>query len=154
MKNDERRLQREQLDRKIAVFAKFPEIPPKGWIHGIRMSLKITFKQLGKRMGITPQSVMEIVNREADGSVSLKTLRDVGSALGMKLVYGFVPRDGSLKKMIERQAIEVAKEIVMRTNRTMELENQAVNRTRIEKAIQEQAKDIIEQMPPILWNLT
>lgn len=147
-----RKLQIEQLDRKIDGLAGFAETPTKGWIHGIRTALKMSFRQLGERMGITAQSAQEIEARESTGNITLKNLREVATALDMKLVYGFIPREGSLDKMLEKQAYAVARKIVMRTDNTMKLEDQGVGEKRIEKAVRELAEEIKREMPRYLWN--
>lgn len=151
MKNS-KRLQIEQLDRRIASYVNFQEVPTKGWIHGIRTALRMSFRQFGNRMNMTPQSAQEIEERERNGSISLKSLREVASALNMRLVYGFVPRDGSFEKMLEKQALAVARKIVMRTDNTMKLENQQVSKERNETAVHELANEIKREMPRYLWD--
>lgn len=146
------KLQIEQFDRKLAGYVNFPEVPAKGWIHGIRMALGMSFRQIASRLSITAQSAQEIEARERKGTVTLKTLRQVASALDMRLVYGFVPRDGSFETMIERQARKVAAEIVTRTDHTMKLEDQQVGQERVEKAIQELTQEIKKEMPRYLWD--
>lgn len=146
------KLQIEQFDRKLAGYVNFPEVPAKGWIHGIRMALGMSFRQIASRLSITAQSAQEIETRERKGTVTLKTLRQVASALDMRLVYGFVPRDGSFETMIERQARKVATEIVTRTDHTMKLEDQQVGKERVEKAIQELTQEIKKEMPRYLWD--
>ncbi len=81
-------------------------------------------RQLGNMMSITPQSVKEIEEREKSGTITLKVLRQFGQVLNLKLVYGFIPSDGSLEKIIEQRALVLAKEIVNRTSASMKLENQ------------------------------
>jgi hypothetical protein len=72
--------------------------------------------------------------------------------MDLELVYGFVPIDGSLDALIERRAMELATQIVKRTATTMELENQANSKERIENAIRERAATIQNEMPKILWD--
>jgi predicted DNA-binding mobile mystery protein A len=151
MKNT-KKLQIEQLDKKLAIYTNFPENPPKGWIHAIRTTLKISFRQFAQRLGITPQSAQEIEEREKNGNITLKTLRDVASALDMRLVYGFVPRSGTFEKVIDQQAMTVARKIVMRTDKTMKLEDQSVSKERFEKAVREMADEIKREMPRYLWD--
>lgn len=62
--------------------------------------------------------------REKEGSISLKSLRESAWALDMELVYGFVPKDGSLDALIDCKARELAAQIVSRTSTTMNLEDQ------------------------------
>jgi predicted DNA-binding mobile mystery protein A len=100
MKNNKQNLLIEQVDRKLNEFKVLDNatIPSDGWIHTVRVALKMSLRQLGKRLNITSQSVKEIELREANGSITLKTLREAGNALDLKLVYGFVPRNSSIEK--------------------------------------------------------
>jgi hypothetical protein len=70
----------------------------------------------------------------------------------MELVYGFVPKDGSLDALIDRKAKELATQIVLRTSNTMKLEDQGNTSKRIDKAIKERAAMIKNEMPKILWD--
>jgi hypothetical protein len=70
----------------------------------------------------------------------------------MELVYGFVPKDGSLDALIERKAKELATEIVMRTSNSMKLEDQEISYGRIQKAIEERTISLKNEMPKILWD--
>jgi predicted DNA-binding mobile mystery protein A len=126
--------------------------PPLGWIKSIRTSLGMSLQQLGNKISITKQSVLDIERREQLGRISLKTLRESANALDMELVYSFVPKDGSLDTLIERKAKELATEIVLRTSNTMKLENQEVSKKRIQKAILERTIIIKNEMPKILWD--
>jgi predicted DNA-binding mobile mystery protein A len=150
----ERRLILDQLDRKIIKYKNLDEVisPPKGWIYSIRKALNMSLRQLGNRMEITPQSVREIEERERNGTVSINVLKQVGRALNMKLVYGFIPRSDTLEKMIEERAYQLAKEIVQRTSVTMSLEDQKTSDERIEKAIKEKAEEIKTILPRYLWD--
>jgi len=126
-------------------------IPQAGWIYSIRKALNMSLRQLGKRMNITPQSMKEIEEREKSGTVSINVLRQVAGALNAKFIYGYVPNDASLEKMIEERALTLAKEIVHRTSNNMRLEDQENSTERIEIAINEKTKDIIANMPRYLW---
>ena len=127
-------------------------IPHEGWIYSIRNALGMSLRQLGKRLSITAQSAKEIEEREKSGTVSLAILRQVGAALEMKLVYGFIPKAGSLEKMIEVRAIEIAEEIVGRTSASMLLENQGNTEARLHKAIREKTQELKQEMPRYLWD--
>jgi predicted DNA-binding mobile mystery protein A len=144
----------EQTDRKLQVFRGLEKIsiPPLGWIHTIRTALKMSLRQLGNKLDMSAQSVKEIEAREANGSITIKSLTETAKALDMKLVYGFVSRHQSLEKMIEQRAYEMAKEIVMRTHKTMQLENQQNSNARIQKAIENRAGEIKNNMPKYLWD--
>lgn len=93
---------------------------------------------------------MEI--REKEGAITLKTLRDTARAMDMDLVYGFVPKEGSLDKYIEKKAREMAKQIVLRTSANMKLEDQEVAGERIKKAIDDRTAIIKHELPKSLWD--
>lgn len=151
MKNIQK-LQIEQLDRKLAGLVNLPEPPTKGWVHAIRTALKMSFRQFGARLYITAQSAQEIEAREKNGTITLKNLREVAQAMNMKLVYGFVPADNTFENMLDKQALAVARKIVMRTDNTMKLEDQQVSKDRVEKAVRELADEIKREMPRYLWD--
>jgi len=112
----------------------------------------MSLRQLGDRLHISPQSVKEIEEREANGTITLNSLRDAANAMDMKLVYGFVSKHESLEQMIEKRARELATEIVMRTHATMTLEDQQNSKERIEKAIAQKTAEIKFEMPKYLWD--
>ena len=144
----------EQIDKKLEKFSQLDKtiVPSKGWIHTIRTSINMSMRQMGAKLGITAQSVQEIEETEANGSITLKSIKEVARALDMKLVYGFIPKEYSIEKMIEKRALEVAREIVLRTSNTMKLEDQENSKTRIEKAIKEKATEIKNELPKYLWD--
>jgi predicted DNA-binding mobile mystery protein A len=154
MKSENRKLAREQLDRKLASLRNVQAVaaPDRGWIHVIRVALGMSLRQLALRLGVTRQSVKAMEEREAEGSISLNSLRDAADALGMQLVYVLIPRDASLERIIEQRAETIARNIVQRTSRTMELEAQEVSEERLEKAIQEKTAEILHSMPRFLWD--
>ena len=154
MKIEQKRLLIIQLDKKIAHFieAKNQPQPGEGWIYSIRTALGMSLKQLGKRLKITPQGIKDIERREKDGSLTLQRLRDVAAALDMQFVYGLVPKEQTLDKMIEKRARELAQEIVLKTSHTMHLENQGLDENAIKEAINDRAEKIKKEMPKDLWN--
>jgi len=144
----------EQLDRKIIKYKGLEEIvtPPMGWIYSIRQALNMSLKQLGNRLSITPQSVKEIEEREKNTTVSLKVLQQVAVALDMNFVYGFIPKDYTLEKMIEKKANELATHIVQRTSINMSLEDQKNSDERINRAIKDKTEEIINELPKYIWD--
>jgi predicted DNA-binding mobile mystery protein A len=146
-------LLQQQLNQKMQVLASLLQIQlPTGWVKAIRSALGISAQQLSKRLTITRQGVQDMERREKNGSITIKSLREVAKALDMQLVYGFVPMDGTLEKLIERKAKEVATQIVLRTSNTMKLEDQGNTNKRIEKAIKEMTTKLKTEMPKTLWD--
>ncbi|WP_417611272.1 mobile mystery protein A [Owenweeksia hongkongensis] len=149
-----RKLQIQQLEAKMKAFAlvQTEPIPTTGWVKAIRTTLGMTLEQLGQRLSIAKQNVGKLEKREQDGSITLKSLRDAANALDMELVYGLVPKDGSLDTLIDRKARELAIQIVSRTSNTMKLEDQENSKERIRKAIDERAEELKREMPKVLWD--
>jgi len=104
------RLILEQIDAKIAQLKKAENfvIPASGWVYSIRQALGMSMRQLGDKMRITPQSIKEIEEREINGTITIKGLRQFGHSLNLKLIYGFLPSDGSLEKIIEKRAFRTS----------------------------------------------
>jgi len=154
MKISNRKLLIEQLDRKFKILSNFKEseTPSKGWLHAVRTALNMSLAQLAKKLGKTAQTVREIELREESKNITLKKLMEAAEALDLKLVYGFVPKEGSLQRMIEIKAEELARKIVLRTSQTMKLEDQEVREERLAKAINERSEKIIMEMPRSLWD--
>ena len=141
-----------QTDRRIRKFARIiEERPPKGWVYALRTSLGMSMRQLGKIVNITPQGVMDIESREKEGNITIAALEQLGRHLNMKLIYGFVPLEGSLQKKIDNQAIAVAKKIISRTSNSMTLENQKVSPAMLSKLIKAKAKEIKQNNLKSLW---
>jgi predicted DNA-binding mobile mystery protein A len=125
MINLKRKLLIDQIDKKMQNFYVLTEsdFPPKGWIYSIRTALNMSLAQLGKRLHKTAQSVKEIEERELNKSLTLKRFIEIVEALNLRFVYGFVPNESSLEKMIEKRALQVARDIVLRTSQSMSLED-------------------------------
>ncbi|HMB01364.1 MAG TPA: mobile mystery protein A [Spirochaetota bacterium] len=143
----------EQVDRQLKPFSGLKEATPvSGWLETIRIALKITLKQLGQRLMISAPSVKEMEKREKKGNITLSSLKKYAQAMDMHFVYGFIPKDGSLGKMIENKALEKARQIVTRSAQTMELEEQAVSKEQLKKTVTEKQEEIIREMPKYLWD--
>jgi len=148
------KLQFQQLNKKMDQLNGMQHVivPPIGWIKTIRNGIGMSMEQLGKKLSITKQGVMDIEKREKEGAITIKSMQEIAKAMDTQFVYGFVPNAGSLEQMIETRALEIATKIVERTSTTMKLEDQANSKERIEKAIKERALEIINNTPKILWD--
>jgi len=147
-------LQLQQLNKKMLAYASLKKvaIPSNGWIKAILTAIGMSMQQLGHKLNVTKQGVREMEKREKEGSITIKSLREIARAMDMQVVYGFVPNDGSLDILIERRAFQLATQIVLRTANTMKLEDQSNSQKRIKAAIKERAAEIKNKMPKILWD--
>jgi predicted DNA-binding mobile mystery protein A len=144
----------EQLDRKLAKMQvlRDVEVPSKGWLNAIRTTLNMSLVQLAKRLSKTPVSVKEIEEREENKTITLKKLIEVGEALDLQFVYGFLPKESSIDAMINKRAQQVAREIVTRTSHTMKLEEQENREERLQQAMIDRAEILKQEMPRHLWD--
>jgi len=149
-----KKLQLDQLESKLSSFRKVQKVnaPATGWLKAIRTSLGMSLQQLANKLSITKQSVQEIEVREKEGTITLKNLRETANALDMHLVYALVPKDGSIDKLIDRKARELATRIVSRTSNSMKLEDQENTKQRLKKAIEERTELIKNELPKMLWD--
>ena len=146
------KLRRRQLDergdalRKIVPVAKSRS----GWIRAIRSALGMSIETLAKRMGLSPTALQSLEKGEVSGSSTVRSLRRVADALDCDLVVALVPRK-RLEDMIRERAVDVARRRLMKTNRTMALENQAIPEARLEEMAQDLADDLVQRSLRELW---
>ena len=154
MKSSSVQLLLDQMQEKLIPFSdlKSETKPDNGWVNSIRISIKMSLRQLGERLHITPQGVRDLEKREKEGAITINTLKEVGRALDMDLVYGFISRHNSLEVMIEERAREIAEEVVLKRRQTMNLDSSIKLETSIEKAIQHKTYEIASKMPSNLWD--
>ena len=126
--------------------------PDNGWVNAIRVSIKMSLRQLGERLHITPQGVRDLEKREKEGAITINALKEVGRVLDMDLVYGFISRHNSLEEMIEERAREIAEEFVLKTTQTIQLDNTRKSENDKKKAIQQKTYEISSKMPSNLWD--
>jgi predicted DNA-binding mobile mystery protein A len=144
----------EQLDQKLGNFkgAGMVVVPQKGWVNTIRTTLNMTRDQLGAKLNLTKGAIQKIEEREATGQITINKLKDVGNALNMKFIYGFIPKDGTIDNLVNLKAEKLARKIVLRTNQNMKLEDQGIGDEKMAKTIKELANEIKGEMKKSLWD--
>lgn len=111
----------------------------------------MTTAQLGRRLSVTKQRVGVLERAEAEGKVTLASLRRAAQALGCELVYAVVPR-GSLEELVDRQAHAVATKMVGRTAHSMWLERQSPSDEEISAQIRDVADRLKAEWSSRLWD--
>lgn len=140
-----RELAVDQLDRATHPLKQFTRsIPRTGWVRSIRTALGMTAAQLGRRLGVTPQAVLDTEKREATGDVTLTQLRKVADALECELFYAFVPR-GSLAETVRDRARTIAIEEVAELSHSMALEDQQPDSAFKEKRIEAEIQRLLHE---------
>ncbi|WP_423998187.1 mobile mystery protein A [Maribacter sp. IgM3_T14_3] len=144
----------DQLDQKLLSFSETRKVvvPQRGWVNTIRTALNMTMAQLGTKLNITRQGVNRIEESEANGTITLNSLKAVANAMNLKLVYALVPVNGTINDLLQRKAEELARRIVLRTNQNMKLEDQGIGDEKLAKNIIELADEIKREMKKSLWD--
>jgi predicted DNA-binding mobile mystery protein A len=145
MRDDFRNLRLRQLDRTLAPFLVTASIsrPPKGWVRAIREAIGVSSGELAQRMGTSRQLWLQQEKAEAEGRITLRSLRTLANALDCDLVYALVPRAGSMQELIENRARTQAKRNVLGVEHSMALEDQAVGN--IEEAVEAETQRIVRK---------
>jgi predicted DNA-binding mobile mystery protein A len=143
-------LQRRQLDRSLAQWKDIEFNPPtKGWLHAIRSALGMPLSAAAKRLGKTPEGVLMQEKREANGSITLKSLREAAQALDCTLVYALVPKT-DLDSILNQEAKRTADKMLNRTATTMSLEDQSTSNMEDEETLRALIRKLIAN-PKLIW---
>ena len=95
-------------------------------------------------------AVSQLEENEADGTITLNTLRKAARGLGGELIYAIVPRE-TLNEIFISQIRRVANERLARTKHTMRLENQGVAERENTRQFDELVEELMEKHPRDLW---
>ena len=112
----------------------------------------MTMAQLGNKLNITRQGIKRIEDSEANGTITINSLKEVAKAMDMKFVYALVPTNGTIEDLIEVKAEKLAQKIVLRTNQNMKLEDQGIDSDKLSKTIKDLADEIKREMRKSLWD--
>ena len=152
MKSRFNNLKQRQLDAVLARWrtAELQSRPPSGWIKAIREALGMPAAYLAKRLGIVPSSLSRLETSEADGTITLSSLRRAAEALGCELQYALVPKQ-TLEQIIATQADKVAHERIKNVAHTMALEAQATSSDATDIQARELATSLLNGSQRALW---
>jgi predicted DNA-binding mobile mystery protein A len=112
----------------------------------------MTMAQLGTKLNMTRQGVKRIEESEANGTITLNSLKGVANVMDLKFVYALVPKNGTIDDLIEIKADKLAQKIVLRTNQNMKLEDQGIGDDKISKTIKDLANEIKRELRRSLWD--
>lgn len=126
-----RQLARKRLDERLAALRSLHPsthaAPRGGWIRAIREALGMPRRELGRRMGVGEQRVMQLERGEARGKVSMEAMARAAEALDCELVVVLVPRHPLEQTVIDRRMQLAASWLNSRALHTMAMENQTVS---------------------------
>ncbi|WP_120632303.1 mobile mystery protein A [Ruegeria sp. EL01] len=136
-----------QARRMAQAFAK----PLGGWIATFQEAIGMSAPALAERLGVSRNSIYSSVQKEKAGTISLNQLDKMAEAMGGKLVYAIIPREGLVEEIVMAQARKKAKRIIKRTRAHMALEEQIEGLRSQEEMIEELAREIAREMPRDFW---
>ena len=111
----------------------------------------MTQAQLGRRAGISRQSVQDFERAEAERRITLESLDRLARALGCRMVYALVPEGGSLDGLRERRALTLAEAQLQPADHSMKLEAQGVTVPERERQRKLLADALLNGSPRKLW---
>ena len=139
------------LDKKIYSFvADASSSFAGGWIRSVRHSISMPCKIFADRLGANLSYIHQLEEIEISGKIGLDTLRKAADALDCHLVYAFVPKSGSFKKMLSSMAEKVARKEMKKLQHTMRLEAQGLDQDEFEEQVQVLKGELL-RTPKKLW---
>jgi len=148
------RLLSDQLDSLISAFRPASELhkPAGGWVQALRTALGMTAAQLGRRIGVSRETIKTLERSEARGTVTLESLDRLAKGLGCRVVYAIVPEEGrSVEALRRARALELAREQFARVSHSMKLEAQTLDARKARQHIERIADEILLDSPRKLW---
>jgi predicted DNA-binding mobile mystery protein A len=149
-----RRIQREEIDRRSQQYPMLQvefQPPSGGWLRSIRSALGMTAAQLGHRVGVSQNAISEAELAEAEGRITLNTLRKVANGLNCQVVYTLVPRS-DLRWMVHNSAQEAAQRIVGEAAQAMALEDQATDESARTAEVEAVRENLIAAGSSKIWD--
>jgi predicted DNA-binding mobile mystery protein A len=112
----------------------------------------MSIRQLAERLQVSTASAAETERREADATITLKSLSRAAAAMDCRLVYALIPED-SLDAIVRRQAEQVAEQVLSRVETTMALEDQSTDPAARRQQRQELVDELVRTTPRDLWDV-
>lgn len=145
---NERQIQLRVLDKKLlAIKPLVPVISKKtSWIKTLREAFGMTSSQLAARLGVTQSRVAKMEKNEENLKVS--TLEKVAQSMNCTFVTLFVP-NSSLEETVKNQATKKAREMLLKVNQNMALENQLSSSPEI---LSDMVEEFLQKNTKEIWN--
>ena len=137
---------------KIVEVSDYHASPLGGWLATFQYAIGMSVANLAKRLGVSRNSVYMAIRNEKLGSITLNHLNKVAGAMGGKLVYAIIPREGPVEEIVMAQARRKAEIIIRQSYSHMALEGQTEGLPSQEDMIEELASEMMREMPRNFWN--
>jgi predicted DNA-binding mobile mystery protein A len=106
MRDEERDFARRALDRELRPFrvAGREKNPAQELLRRVRQVLGVPVSEIAQKLGVNRSVVLRLEQSEARETISIRAMSRVANAMGCKVVYALVPRDGkTLEEMADRR---------------------------------------------------
>jgi predicted DNA-binding mobile mystery protein A len=145
--------QRQAQERinQAASLAKSLAKPIGGWIATFQQAIGMNAPALAERLGISRNNIYAAIQNEQAGTISVNHLEKIAEAMGGRLVYAIIPREGPVEEIVLAQARAKARRIIQRTRAHMALEEQTEGLRSESEMIEELAADIIREGRRDFW---
>ena len=145
--------QRQAQDRinQAASLIKSLAKPVGGWIATFQEAIGMNAPALAERLDVSRNTIYASIQNEQAGTISLNQLEKIAEAMGGRLVYAIVPREGAVEEIVLAQARAKARRIIQRTRAHMALEEQSEGLRSDAAMIEELAADIIWEGRRDFW---
>jgi predicted DNA-binding mobile mystery protein A len=111
----------------------------------------MSITDLAAKAGLDRSVVSRAEQREKDGNITIKQIDKIAEAMGGKLVYAIIPKEGRVEDLVMEQARKKASRVVRRTRAHMALEAQSEGLQSQEDAIEELASEMAREMARGFW---
>jgi predicted DNA-binding mobile mystery protein A len=108
MRGRERELARRRLDKELKYYrwAGREKNPTQGLLRAVRHALGVPAAEMLKEIGVSPSVLFRLEQSERRGTISVNGLDRVAQAMGCKLIYAVVPRNGkTLEDLADDRAL-------------------------------------------------
>ena len=125
--------------------------PVGGWIATFQEAIGMNAPALAERLEVSRNTIYASIRNEQAGTISLNQLEKIAAAMGGRVVYAIVPREGTVDEIVLTQARAKARRIIQRTHAHMALEEQSEGLRSEEEMVEELAADIIREGRRDFW---
>lgn len=107
MREIKRRQAQRSLDAEMRPYrrAGMETNPTNGLLRAVRQALHIPVAEIAKNMGVDRSRVFDMEVQELNNTIKLRTMSRMAEAMGCKVVYGIVPKDGKTLEMIAEERL-------------------------------------------------
>jgi hypothetical protein len=96
MRERERTLERKLLDFEMRSYTRagMKKNPTSGLLRAVRQALRVPVAEIAGKMGVCRSVAFDLEAREPKNRISLRSMTRMAEAMGCKVVYGIVPKNG------------------------------------------------------------